>query len=319
MRGFGAIPRRGAEVGGILTGKSASGKQLRVDVDGYLLVPIEYRLGPSYLLSEADHTAFQEGLDRLRASGAKPVGFFRSQTREARGLVAEDLELIDRYFPDPNTIVLLIQPFATRVSKAGFYFREGRQFQSGPPLAEFNFRRKDLGGGEPAPRASFPAAGEAPVPARRRVQREPVPVDSPAEVPERERPALPKTRPRGSWVWLPVSFIFLLLGVVLGFQASLVLRPQAAAANPFSVGLTVTRESDNLNVRWDRQAPAIRTATQGLLVIDDGGASRRVSLSADQLQTGSVVYPHAAGEVRFRLELTLKSRAILVQRLDWKE
>jgi len=85
------------------------------------------------------------------------------------------------------------------------------------------------------------------------------------------------------------------------------------------VGLTVTRESDNLNVRWDRQAPAIRTATQGLLVIDDGGASRRVSLSADQLQTGSVVYPHAAGEVRFRLELTLKSRAILVQRLDWKE
>jgi hypothetical protein len=320
MRGFGAIPRRGAEVGGILTGKSASGKQLRVDVDGYLLVPIEYRLGPSFLLSEADHTAFQEGLDRLRASGAKPVGFFRSQTREATGLVAEDLELIDRYFPDPNTIVLMIQPFATRVSKAGFYFREGRQFQSGPPLAEFNFRRKDLGGGDPAPRAPFPpAAAEAPVPARRRVQRAPAPVDGPAEVAEAEHPAPPRTRQRWGWIWLPLSFIFLLLGVLLGFQASLTLRPQPAAADPFLVGLTVTRESDNLNVRWDRQAPAIRAATQGLLVIDDGGASRRVSLSADQLQTGSVVYPHASGEVRFRLELTLKSRATLVQRLDWKE
>jgi hypothetical protein len=320
MRGFGAVPRRGAEVGGILTGNSAGGKQLLVHVDGYQLVPIEYRFGPSYLLSDADHDAFQEGLERLRASGAKPVGFFRSQTREATGLGAEDLDLIDRYFPDPSTIVLLIQPFATRVSKAGFYFREGRQFQSGPPLAEFNFRRKDLGGGDPVRRASFPpAAVEAAAPARSRVQPAPLPVDSPAEALEEERQGALKTRPRGGWVWLPLSFIFLLLGVLLGFQAALTLRPQTPAADPFAVGLTVARESDNLNVRWDRQAPAIRTAVQGLLVIEDGGASRRVSLSADQLQTGSVVYPHTAGEVRFRLELTLKSGAVLVQKLGWKE
>ena len=116
-----------------------------------------------------------------------------------------------------------------------------------------------------------------------------------------------------------MSFIFLLLGVLLGFQASLTLRPQASAGDPFSVGLTVTRDGDNLGVRWDRQSPAIRTATQGLLLIEDGSTTRPVSLSADQLQTGSVVYPHKTGAVKFRLELTLKSRTVLIQNLEWKE
>jgi hypothetical protein len=109
------------------------------------------------------------------------------------------------------------------------------------------------------------------------------------------------------------------LGVLLGFQASLTLRPQTPTGDPFNVGLTVTREGDNLSVRWDRQAPAIRAATQGLLVIQDGATNRPVSLSSDQLQTGSVVYPHKAGEVDFRLELTLRSKSVLVQKLDWKE
>jgi hypothetical protein len=85
------------------------------------------------------------------------------------------------------------------------------------------------------------------------------------------------------------------------------------------VGLTVARDGDNLSVRWDRQAAAVRAATQGLLMINDGTNSRPVSLTSDQLQTGSVVYPHKTGEVKFRLELTLRSRAVLVERLDWKE
>jgi hypothetical protein len=54
-------------------------------------------------------------------------------------------------------------------------------------------------------------------------------------------------------------------------------------------------------------------------MIGDGTSSRPVILTADQLQTGSVVYPHKIGEVQFRLELTLKSGAILSQRVDWKE
>jgi hypothetical protein len=109
------------------------------------------------------------------------------------------------------------------------------------------------------------------------------------------------------------------LGVLLGFQAALTLRPQTPPGDPFSVGLSVSREGQNLNVRWDRQAPAIRAATQGVLIIDEDTSSRPVYLSSDQLQTGSVVYPHNKGDIKFRLELTLKARDIMMETLDWKE
>jgi hypothetical protein len=341
LRGFGAVPKRGAEVGGILLGKAISGNKLVVGVEDYEMVPIEYRLGPSYLLSEADRAAFQETFERLRAAGDQtgvaPVGFFRSQTRDAVGLVPEDLALIDHYFPEPDKIVLLIKPFATRVATAGFYFREDGTFQSGPPLAEFNFRRKDLGGGDPAPpRSASPLSSAASTVERVNLRTMPAPSEGTAPVrndpaPERRVPRTPgpdptdldlpavlKTPARSGWVWLPISFIFLLLGVLLGFQASLTLRPQNPT-DSFGVALAVTRDGDNLSVHWDRQAPAIRAATQGVLTIGDGKSSRLVNLSSDQLQTGSVVYPHKDGEVKFRLELSFKSGAVLVQKVDWKE
>jgi hypothetical protein len=353
MRGFGAVPKRGAEVGGILLGKADDGDRLVVSVDDYELVPIEYRLGPSYLLSEVDRASFKDAFERLSESaketGAAPIGFFRSQTRDAVGLVPEDLALIDQYFPEADKIVLLIKPYATRVSTAGFYFREDGSFQSGPPLAEFNFRRKDLGGGEPAaPRPGPPIANRPPTPERvnvrtapvssfreRLVQEEAAPPPRSQPIPDRavspgvrqpaaaptdlELPAVLKTQSRGGWVWLPISFIFLLLGVLLGFQASLTLRTQTTPGDQFGVALAVTRDGDNLSVHWDRQAPAIRAATRGLLLIGDGKNTQPVSLSADQLQTGIVVYPHKNGEVKFRLELTFKSGAVLVQKLNWQE
>jgi hypothetical protein len=46
MRGFGALPRRGAEVGGILLGSSSGAGQV-VRVEDYIQVPIQYKRGPS--------------------------------------------------------------------------------------------------------------------------------------------------------------------------------------------------------------------------------------------------------------------------------
>ena len=41
MKGFGAVPKRGAEVGGILLGRTTPGDKLFVTIDDYVLVPIE--------------------------------------------------------------------------------------------------------------------------------------------------------------------------------------------------------------------------------------------------------------------------------------
>src|SRR5690348_264896 len=59
--GFVSIPRRGAEVGGILAGEMAQeGSEWRVAIDQITPVPIQYQYGPSYRLSAADKHDFQQ-------------------------------------------------------------------------------------------------------------------------------------------------------------------------------------------------------------------------------------------------------------------
>jgi hypothetical protein len=321
MRGFGAVPKRGAEVGGVLLGTLESTDGPRVRVDDYELVPIEYKRGPSYLLSDTDLEAFTEVMGRLRSrTELAPVGFFRSQTRDAAGLTPEDLELLDRFLPQPETVVLLIKPYATRVSTAGFYFQEDGRYQDGPPLVEFPLRRRDLAPDDPgpAPEREEPRVSR-PFPPHRADSE---PSDS-ALSDAGSATATPLVRdagqqtPRPRWIWFPLSFIFLLLGVLLGFQAASTMRPTTPAGDPYSLSLTAEKSGDNLHIKWDRQAPAIRTALKGVLGIEDGAYSKTVDLDPSQLQTGSVVYHHNSNHVRFRLEVFAKDRDSLTETHEW--
>ncbi len=68
-------------------------------------------------------------------------------------------------------------------------------------------------------------------------------------------------------VWIPLSFVFLLFGVALGYMVALASgRPPKVSSDPqdFALGLSVSRSEDNLVVKWDRQAPAIRAVVGGL-------------------------------------------------------
>jgi len=310
MRGFGAVPKRGAEVGGVLLGSVESTDGPRVRVEDYELVPIEYKRGPSYLLSDTDLETFAEVMERLRSrTELVPVGFFRSQTRDAAGLTTEDLELLARFLPAPEAIVLLIKPYATRVSTAGFYFQENGRYQDGPPLVEFPLRRRDLAPDDPgaAPDREEPRVAR-PFPPTRRSDSGPSP---PLVVPAEVQP------PRPRWIWFPLSFIFLLLGVLLGFQAASTMRPNAPGGDPYSLSLNAEKSGDNLHIKWDRQAPAIRTALKGVLSIEDGAFSKTVDLDPGQLQTGSVVYHHNSTHVRFRLEVYPKDRDSLAETHEW--
>ena len=352
MRGFGAVPKRGAEIGGVLLGSATrEPDRLVVNVDEYEMIPIEYKRGPSYLFSQPDREAFAEALARLRtaaasvdAPGPAPIGFFRSNTRDAVGVQAEDLELLDQFFPDPNAIVLMIKPFASRAGMATFLVRENGKFPEGAPELEFAFRRKDLApADDPGPKpsrgsdtpvtrvAAAPVAdrGEPVRPPRSEISivpYEPPRYDEPERIPSVgpaparvAAPSPPLAKARGGWVWVPLSFIFLLLGVLLGFQAALTMRPQTASggADPFNLSLTVSKEGEDLNVRWDRQSPAIRAARRGVLIIVDGTYNKTVELDANQLQTGSVVYRYNSGDVRFRLEVYPRDRDVLIESLDW--
>jgi len=328
MRGFGAVPKRGAEVGGVLLGAIEQGAQTIVKVEDFEPVACDYKRGPSYLFTANDGAAFDDACLRSQPDSSRPtfaVGYFRSHTRDGFLLAPDDIELMENYFPSPSHIALLIKPFATKVSLASFFFREDGLFPSPAPL-EFPFRRRELTGEEAPPRRTM----------LERVPRRPRLRDEVRSIPEEEEILEPlsnapepayaytttaKSRARAGWVWIPLSFVFLLLGVVLGFQAALTMggKGGGGGAIDYSLGLTVNKEGTNLSVRWDRDAPAIRAAQKGVLEIEDAGYTKPVDLDAAQLRNGNILFTNSSKTVRFRLIVYPQARVSVVQTLEWKE
>jgi hypothetical protein len=295
LRGLGAVPKRGAEVGGVLLGSIEPGlvkDTSIVRIEDFEPVPCSYVRGPSYLLTDDDRKLFDEICERR-----SPVGYYRSHTREGLSLGPEDLDLA-------LNVALLVKPLADKPGVAGFFIRENGVFPGKTPL-EFPFRRWEMTGEEPPPPP--PSAPVKPAPE--------IVVPPPQQIAEPLRldvPPRPKSR---TGIWMVAAFVFLLLGVLLGYQASLITTPRRAS--DFAVSLAVERNGDNLMVRWNREAPAVRSANSGLLEIDDGGEMKRMELDRANLSGGNFIYRNASGKVHFRLVIYLDPGVSVTEELDW--
>jgi hypothetical protein len=315
LRGFGAVPKRGAEVGGILVGAIASattpGDNSIVRIEDFEPVPCKYVRGPSYLLTEYERMLFDEVCERRspkNAGNTYAVGYYRSHTRDGFSLEPEDLGLLDQHFRLPAQVALLVKPFATKPGVGAFFVRKNGAFPASTPL-EFPFRRWEMTGEEPPRRPSMPEKKEAPPVSRpeRIFSAEP---EEPPQV--SHAPKRPKSR---SAIWMVAAFVFLLLGVLLGYEASRITAPRRAS--DFALSLAVERTGENLTVRWNPAAPAIRSASNGVLEIDDGGETKRVELDRANLSGGSMVYRNTSGQIRFRLVAYLDSGLSVTEALDW--
>jgi hypothetical protein len=339
LTGFGAIPRRGAEVGGILLGRADAGT---LWVDEVVMTPCEHRRGPSFLLSESDTEKFDEAFANAAEAEApaRPVGIFRSNTRDKDEITDEDRALYSTYFPNGDGVFLLVRPFATRPPVGAFALGEEGTLPPSPgEVFEFNRGENTLPAPVPARRRAAPEHTARPAviqPEARAPQTVPAVQDSavepPAEIPAYHTDAddagsyaYPgaaevRTRRRG-WLWIPVSFILLVGGVLLGFQSALTFypRPGKVDASVLGIGLSVVRRGDNLHISWNREALAIRNAQRGTLVIEDGGYKKAVDLDASALQNGSVIYPPTSENVNLRLEVALTSGTQISEARGWSK
>ena len=197
----------------------------------------------------------------------------------------DDRQLLDQFFPAAAHVALLIKPYATKTSVGGFFVREHGVFPA-ESLLDFPLRRRELLGEEPPPRRPL---------TERQIPSAPIP-------PEPAAAKVPATQ-RRAWVWFPLAFLFLVLGVALGYQLALTIgaRASASAAQDFSLSLSVKKIGDNLSVTWSGESPAIRFARNGVLEIEDGGSTKPVDLDAAQLKNGSLTYHNNSNSVRFRL------------------
>ena len=69
------------------------------------------------------------------------------------------------------------------------------------------------------------------------------------------------------------------------------------------LGLRVEVQGDRFFVNWDRRSPAVRSAIDGILRIEDGNQRRALYLDGAQVAAGSILYKPASGDVTFRLEV----------------
>ena len=341
MRGFGATLRRGVEVGGILLGAARAGEKLVAHIEDFEPVPARHLDGAAYVLGEDGRTRLREAIGRWQtASGRRlrAIGYFRSHTREGLALTQDDIDLLDEFFPEDSAIALLVKPYATRPSSAGFFFREEGLIRADSTYQEFPFRRGELGGGE-EPRPARPANGVSPAARAQPLvdtgfdqivgfhgahagsgEKEASMTEEPDPL---ERSAVPprSLRLRGGWVWIPLSFIFLLLGTVLGFQIALSVQPKIQAVSqpdPYTLRLTASPTADAVHLRWDRRAPAILQAQRGVLTIDEEGKVKKVELDIGHLQNGSVIYRRVSTDVSFRLEVFTDLRSSVAETVEFR-
>jgi hypothetical protein len=272
--GLKSLPKRGAEIGGIVASSRADGA-----IDTVVLVPIEYRFGPSYRLSEADRERFNAALQDV---GAGAVGVFRSSTRPDDRLSPDDLA-VAAMLPACGLMVA-VRPFDDGRCEMRIFVRDDREqeWRETPPL------------GDSAVPASVPRAPAGEVPSGRRT------------------PAIGQKR--ALWLSLGLLVAVLIAGAALTWRAGASGREasrsgeadiQAAAVipHPNDLGLRADIQGQHLRLTWNRQAPALRDVQGGLLRIRDGSESREVKLSAAEVTAGSVLYTRRSDDVQIEMRV----------------
>lgn len=318
LRGLGALPRRGMEVGGLLLGSAdARGQTVTVSVEDYVAFPCEHLYGPNFRLSPKDQEGFAELVSSWAPAAGRqigPVGFYRSHTRGDLELTPEDIELLDAWLPQPHAVCLLIRPYATRPAEAAIFTRRNGGFQPGPPASVFPFRRRELGGGSPPRRAS--AAAPQPQEAEPQKSAEEAPIETwihPAPA------AAPASKSTGGWLLVLALLAFLLVGIVIGVQVAGLIRPQSpppAAGDPFALGLSAVQFGGAIHLRWNPQAPALVACRNASLVIRDGPNTKMIDLRKEDLARGALIYQHASPAVSFRLEAILSPANTVSESID---
>jgi TonB family protein len=200
VESFRSLTSRGSEIGGLLLGGIGPGNPATVSVEDFELIQCDYSRGPLYRLSDADMSRFERAIEQHGSgAGLRVAGFFRSHTRKGLSLDAEDVAFFEPRFHDPNHIVLLVRPFATKASAAGIFIRENGRISGDVSLMEFPFRSSELGGGarrlgmDAAPSAppQSQAAAEPPAANKAPARAQIVPIASRREMPAQEQGVKP--------------------------------------------------------------------------------------------------------------------------------
>lgn len=158
--GFHRLAKRGIECGGILYGRR-DGRH--VTIEQVREIRCEYKLGPSFVLSDSDRFRLVAQFNEPDAelAGLIPVGLYISHTKDDLNATERDLTVYDSYFSEAWQVLLILRPARQGSVRAGFFVREsnGDLRPSDRSYEEFELDPPD----SPAEAAALMAAARMPL------------------------------------------------------------------------------------------------------------------------------------------------------------
>jgi hypothetical protein len=231
------------------------------------------------------------------------VGYYRIREGNSLELTTDEIDLAVTLFASPGSAILLIERRAG-CAEANFFFLEHGTFLN-LPLLDFPLdaaqltERESQRAGRTGDEAVVPAAPGLPPPS------------SGASSPPAAANGKPASARR------PAASLWTLAIVVsvaaASFSAALfIYQPRNRSSNAAAAGSTLLegrtplraeRQGEDLKIMWDLNSPAVASATAGVLDVDDGGTTRQIPMTADQVRFGSLLYTPVSEQVSVRLTI----------------
>lgn len=304
-----------AELSGILLGRFfPGGQEPKVIITDFKVVNT----------SAVDRLAVRSNDSRTNAA-LTPVGFFRSDVRDASRLSAHDRAFIEQNLTDPGAIFLLLRASDTCVSVRGFFFRQNGQLQTdfndlnipliiGHRATEHAIGREESRHSPAAASATRIAAGEHTAVANPSRFREHA--GEAANVANTAVAPSYLTRP---FQHRPLSVKALVLGCTLLLVTGLVtylIWANGRPSRPSTVNASFTTEiglrvqpapAGQLEFSWNRNLPQFLAVRHAKLTILDGALRREIDMDSSQLHLGALTYIPRGADVQVELQVFLPS------------
>jgi hypothetical protein len=218
----------------------------------------------------------------LGHSSRRVLGFYLIREGSSFYLSDSEVALVKELFPDPESVVLVIEPRPDGRAEGTFFFWRGDAFVYNLPVP-FPIDAAVLAdtGGVRAMAATMPP---------------------PAMVPRIWQPRSPVRRRGGAGL---IAAAAMTAGALIGGWVTYrQIRSTAPILEmPVSGSVAGPQEEHrgDLEIFWDPRQPAVSTAMTGLLQIDDGGIKRQIPLGTNELRFGSVLYSPTTDRVQVAL------------------
>jgi hypothetical protein len=271
----------GVEIGGILLGSHPTGANPTFRIEAYQLTPRRPEDGAIFMLDPREHDRFATARWEDRADRGMTVGFFRSHKRPGplRPSLA-DRALMTGEFTGQVFAALLIE--ASEPLNAALFVASLGVLPETPSLPEFRLDERAF--------SSLP------------------------ELPGNLMDAIePASSPRSFPVWRYA------MGALVTLVVILVAVYYWTLQSDLGKGMELSVAGDRmLNITWNHALPEMKKASSGKLIVNDGPSHREVTLSPDELTSGTVAYRRLTGQVQVTLILQMPGAVSVIQSSTWQ-